>query len=426
MSFIFNANELYEGQSLSVGETVLELDFGVDAFPDPILEVNQAVNPFLGLELVQLDQSFIDVMLDRGIPVGEGSASAFSGQPGVFATNSIPGLTAPMNDSFAFDFFIDNGGNEDLNDFIPLVVAVATAAMEYLGQFIVAADGASLDVGISLLQQGPTTLASAGAAAFFLGAENAEGVTEIFTGTQLELITGDDPNGDDVDIFININTDFLTQPSAFFGTEPDRVVPNGSLDYVSILVHEILHGLGFFSFRDNSGQDALFDLNGDGVGQAVESTYGLNVSFEDIGEDFLSATYDGVNVVEVYGSEVQLETTFDNPGSDVSHFALFNPDGSIADTALALMNPAANASDVAELGLLELAVLQDLFYTVVIPEGTTLLNELDGLPFTPTITTPGSIEFSGGAVGIDIVLDDPSLFNTLPGSVGVSVSALDG
>lgn len=423
MSFIFNANEIYEGQSLSIGDAVVELDFDSDFRPDPILQVNDTINPFLGLELIQLDQSFVDAMLGRGIPVGEGSASSFVGQPGIFATNAIPGLTAPSNDSFAFDFFIDNGGNEDLNDFIPLVVAVASAAMEYLGQFIVAADGASLEVGISLLQQGPTTLASAGAASFFLGGQNAEGVVEIFTGTQIELVTGNDPNGDAVDIFININTDFLTQPSAFFGTDPDRVVPNGSLDYVSILVHEILHGLGFFSFRDNSGADAIFDLGAGPV--AIESTYGLNVSFEDVGENFLSATYDSANIREVYGSEVQLETTFNNPGSDVSHFALFNPDGSIADTALALMNPASNRSDVSELGLLELAVLQDLFYTVNIPEGTRLLNEFDILPFTPTISTPSSIIFDGG-VGISVELDASSLFVSLPGSVGIEVSTLDG
>jgi len=418
MSFMFDLNDLYEDNVLIDGGASVEMDFGTNFNMTSTLNPNATRNPFDGLELVQLDSSFVEAMLDRGIPVGEGSASAFTGQPGIFATNAVPGLTAPTS-NFGFDFFVDNGGNEELNDFIPLVIEVATAAMEYLGQFLVGADGASIEVGISLVQQGPSVLASAGAAALFFGGQ-VDGVQEILTGTQIEMVTGQDPNGDDVDIFVNINTDFLTQPSAFFGTDPDRVVPAGSLDYVSILVHELLHGFGFFSFRDNSGEDVIFN------GGPIESTYGLSVDFEDIGEDFLSATYDGANVVDVYGTEVQLETTFNSGGSDVSHFALFNPDGSIADTAIALMNPAANRGDVGELGLLELAVLQDLFYTVIIPEDTPLVNEFDGLPFTPTVASPTFIGFGGGSAGINIVLDAESLFFTLPGSVGIEVTTLDG
>ncbi|WP_427450981.1 calcium-binding protein [Litorimonas sp. WD9-15] len=418
MSFIFDLNDLYEDNVLIDGGAGVEMDFGSNFNMTSTLNPNATRNPFDGLELVQLDSSFVEAMLDRGIPVGEGSASAFTGQPGVFATNAIPGLTAPTS-NFGFDFFVDNGGNDELNDFIPLVVEVATAAMEYLGQFLVGADGASIEVGISLVQQGPSVLASAGAAALFFGGQ-VDGVQEILTGTQIEMVTGQDPNGDAVDIFVNINTDFLTQPSAFFGTDPDRVVPAGSLDYVSILVHELLHGFGFFSFRDNSGEDVIFN------GGPIESTYGLSVDFEDIGEDFLSATYDGANVVDVYGTEVQLETTFNSGGSDVSHFALFNPDGSIADTAIALMNPASNRGDVAEIGLLELAVLQDLFYTVIIPEDTPLVNEFDGLPFTPTVASPTFIGFGGGSAGINVVLDAESLFFSLPGSVGIEVTTLDG
>jgi len=59
-------------------------------------------------------------------------------------------------------------------------------------------------------------------------------------------------------------------------------------------------------------------------------------------------------------------------------------------------------------------------------EGLGLINTLDGLPFTPTVGVSPQLSADGDTVLLTIALDAPSLFITLPTSVGVTVTGPDG
>jgi len=327
-----------------------------------------------------------------------------------------------------FDFTISvlNAAGDEFDSLIPLITNVTRAALSELAQFITSAAGAVLDVEVTIDDQDETTVASASSSDLFIGNQNTFGVTEILTGTQIEFITGRDPNDLDPDVVITVNSDFLNDPRAFLGTAADRNVPANGIDYVSTLAHEILHGLGFFSFRDNTGADFTFDVDGNGTEDLIESTYGQFVNFS-LENGALIPRYFGDTATAFYGDSILLESTFDNSGSDVSHFALFNPDGSFADTALALQNPRVVGGDVTTIGALELAVLRDIGYDVIIPDSLGLINQRDNLPFLPTISIDETLIYDNGQARLVLQLDDlPQRSTLVPISTGLEFTAPDG
>ncbi len=341
-------------------------------------------------------------------------------------TNLPPTITSANLENPLFDFGVSiiNAADESFDDFVDDLAAVTSAALEVLSNFIIGADGANIDVAVTINPDlGPGTVASATAGSFFTGAEDENGFVEVFTSAQLELQTGTDFNGETPDIIINVNPEFLL--GASFDTDPDRVAIPGVTDFVSVLIHEITHSLGFLSFRDNTGEDFTLDLDGDGDLETLDSTYGSFVEFNEV-DGLLTPTFNGATAVEVYGEAITLESTFDSAGSDVSHFALFNPDGSVADTALALENPSVIPGDIVTVGALELAVFEDLGYNVATPDNIGLVNTLDGLPFTPTVSVNQQLTADGDTVLLTLQFDAPSLFTTLPSSVGVTVLDADG
>ncbi|MCK0068473.1 calcium-binding protein [Kordiimonas laminariae] len=343
------------------------------------------------------------------------------------AFNNLPAFITSAslsNPLFDFGVAVVNAADESFDGFVDDLAAVTTAALELISDVIVGADGADIQVAVTINPTlGPGTVASATAGSFFVGPEDENGFVEVFTSAQLELQQGVDLNGDTPDIVINVNPEFLL--GASFDVDPDRVAVPGVTDFVSVLAHEIIHSLGFLSFRDNTGQDFLLDIDGDGELETLDSTYGTFVEFDEV-DGFLTPTFNGDNAVEVYGEAITLESTFDSAGSDVSHFALRNPDGSIADTALALENPSVIPGDIVTLGALELAVFEDLGYTVERPDGIGLVNTLDGLPFTPTVSVNQQLSANGDTVELTLQFDSASLFTTLPSSVGITVVDADG
>lgn len=92
------------------------------------------------------------------------------------------------------------------------------------------------------------TLATGGpGTTFSVGQEN--GVTIFEPVTITELATGVDQNGASADINITINTDFYDR--FFLGsTAENAAIPFGDFDLLTILIHEIGHGLGIISFDE--------------------------------------------------------------------------------------------------------------------------------------------------------------------------------
>jgi len=355
---------------------------------------------------------------------GEGSAyhlyhSTKSIYGAEFLSLYEPGLTAPETNLFASTISVSTGGNSDLDQYVDQVINLTKAALDNIAQYVEAASGASLDIAITFAQQGSEKVAEASPGRVYLSGATINGFSEVVTVSQMEFETGTDPNGADADIVVTVNTDFLTSASAFLETGLDRIPGADQIDYVSVLTHEIMHGLGFFSFRNRFGNqsDPSNPAN-------IETTYGANISFI-LGNRPFTPNYSSENVQRVYGDNILLEYLTNDPGSDVSHFATTNFYGEETDLKYALMNFSVVRGDVTTIGAIELAILQDLGYTIRNNTNLELVNRRDYLPNDVEIDFGTELSVSNGAVGLNI---SRSATNTGQGlvSVGVEYTLEDG
>ncbi len=168
----------------------------------------------------------------------------------------------------------------------------------------------------------------------------AGSVLEVFTGETLngrrisqsgagsELQTGRDPNGTGADARITIAAD-LTR--LVFRDSTDDPMPRDKLDALSIFAHEFGHVLGFRSALDSNGSPAQ---------TSFITNYDRYVS----GPGANSLNFTGPNAVEAHGGAILLAS------SGPSHLAIGGD----------LMASSLSAGQTKVVGVLDLAVLQDL------------------------------------------------------------------
>lgn|GEM_PF-6910192 len=377
--------------------------------------------------------------------------------PSVISTGVPPAIANSMatGNASGFDFtvtIVDVDGNvvsvdpnsADFNEEAATIAAITEAALTQWGTFINGADGAVIDVELTVdvLEEG--TIAAAGPNGFFFTDtfldnfidENGNGVLDegetvvIESVTAAELQSGEDLNDEDADLNITVNSDVLDsgdfhidtvtfdpvtgEASVTFADE----IPANLIDLFSVLLHEIGHGLGFVALRDTPTEDLFPFTTPDGIDVFLGTLLDTftNISNPD------RVTFDGPATVAAYGEGVVLETATGDGGSDLSHFA-----GETAgfDTRLALLNPFVLRGDRVEIGALELALLQDLGYDVDIPDDLSLVNQLDSiaddeLPVFSTSAVTSSV--NGDDLLFTINADNTSVFTSIASSVGVSIT----
>lgn len=369
-------------------------------------------------------------------------------------------LAAGVDTGFDFTINVINTAGAAGAGFIEQITAVTQAALANWGQFIVGAPGSRLDVQVTIAPLGPTTIASAGATTISVVDFDGTLVTAQLN-TITELTTGVDPNGATPDIVVTVGTGFLFGPTAFLSTDPNRSPPPGSIDYVSVLTHELAHGLGFLDLRDGAFNPLNFTFGLAGGGTVVlptQSTFDALVDFDPIPPGVFSidpagapppfdpATtllgrpfFAGETVVSLYGERVPLEFLANSGGTDLSHFISNTTPlaaaGSLnfsllTDLAPALMDGFINGGDVIDIGALELAVFRDLGINVVIPDELPLINNNDTL-FGPNGAFPlpvfsiGDFRIEGDQIVFDVTSSQATAFLTR-NAVGVSVGGDNG
>ena len=203
------------------------------------------------------------------------------------------------------------------------VLAIVSDAMEYWARYI-DFSLASMEVTVNFTSLGGTTLAQAGTTFTFIGGYyQADSI--------LELSDGNDHNGSDPDIEIDVNTDSLNANEFYLGGLDASDPPGNKYDLFTVLVHEIGHGLGFLSLLDISEQ-AVYDS--------------LVIGYPG------SPSFVGANAVAAYGGYVPLD-------SEPSHLA----DSMSGYMMTATLGP----GERQYLSAVEVGMLQDIGAPVFVP-----------------------------------------------------------
>ena len=155
-----------------------------------------------------------------------------------------------------------------------------------------------------------------------------EGGVNIFENSTItEARSGIDPNGSTPDILISMNTSTYL-PTVWFdpsGADRTGVLPGDRLDFISVALHEIGHGLGFQGYRDIDGP------NYGGFPGDYMTSYDFLTSFGS-GQNANILFFNGPEAVSEYGGPVPLTSV--GPGAFLTSqnfFHLGNPAGMIGD-----------------------------------------------------------------------------------------------
>jgi hypothetical protein len=202
----------------------------------------------------------------------------------------------------------------------------------------------------------------------FLGTFDGRDVFE--PGVAYELRTGKELGRPDEDIHIDIEKAYLLN-QLFLDSTPETAndIPLLRVDALSVLVHEVGHGLGFIGYYDEA--DDTFD-------------FGANTPYDTRIRQISGETYfEGPNVTAVFGGDLPLtDNNYTHYGNTSA-----NPVGS-SDPLTGLMNGVAYYTGYRyTISSLDLAVMADLGLG-------TIRNDIFDLPYQH--------DFNGGA-GIDTV-----------------------
>jgi Ca2+-binding RTX toxin-like protein len=366
----------------------------------------------------------------------EGWAPSFDSQNGdsVSGINDVLGSSVSSSISLGaaqFDFaveVVDKAGGTSKAD-LDAFVAVAEKAMATWASYISGASGAKIEVQLNV--GGTSAVASAGPGSLLYGEKidvNGSGKFDkgdfvvVESGVLRELTTGKDPNGSGADIVINVNENLINNGDFFFDPTLSKDVPAGMIDFYSVLLHEIAHGLGFLGL---SGGGSLpigyFATEG---GQQIQAEYGTLYDYWGQGKDSNgNPVFEGPNAIKAYGDALRLEYTTGSSGSDFSHFL----GGKANDLKFTLMNPYVVRGDRVEVGNVELAVLKDLGYDVV-NNAPGFGNHVDKIAKTalPVFKMDSGYSVSGTTISLDVTISKTAPLGKAATSVAYEVVGPNG
>lgn len=152
-----------------------------------------------------------------------------------------------------------DGANEGFND--PTVGANRRTAFEFgMGVWAANLQGpATISVNATMTPRGGTAgaavLASAAPAQYFMDFSNVPVADTYYPECLVEIISGKDPDDNTLDINADFNSDVdnatvLGNVDFYYGTDAS---PGADVDFVTVAIHELCHGLGFGDSFNNTG-----------------------------------------------------------------------------------------------------------------------------------------------------------------------------
>jgi len=255
---------------------------------------------------------------------------------------------------------------------------------------------------------GPGVLGSAGPVTFYSDFSGAPQAGTFYPIALANALAGSDLNGSSAEINASFSTAF---PNWYFGT--DGNTPIGQYDFVSVVMHELGHGLGFLGSMNYSGGvgswgfglgiPSIYDrFTENGSNQALISAFANNSAA--LGTQLVSNNlfFDGPNARAANGNApagLYAPATWSG-GSSYSHLA-----ESFNNTPNALMTFSLSSGESNhDPGPVGLGIMQDSGWTLAsVPPSPgslslNLINTLSSFPVT-TGSTVFSVNRSGGAAG---------------------------
>ncbi|MEE4211991.1 MAG: hypothetical protein V2I43_22325, partial [Parvularcula sp.] len=307
-------------------------------------------------------------------------------------------------------------------------VAVAEKAMATWATFLGGASGAKIEVQLNV--GGTSAVASAGPGSLLYGEKidvNGSGKFDkgdfvtVESGVLRELRTGSDPNGSAADIVINVNEKLISNGDFFFDPTLTKAVPAGQIDFYSVLLHEIAHGLGFLGL--SGGNTPPTGYFRDDNGNQIQAQYGTLYDFWSQKDGSGNPVFAGPNAQAAYGDTIRLENTTGSSGSDFSHFL----GGKSNDLKFTLMNPFVIRGDRVEIGNIELAVLRDLGYDVVL-NAAGFGNHLDKIAKSalPIFNVADNYTVSGTTISVNVDISAVTPVGKAGTSIAYEVTGANG
>ncbi|MBA3534276.1 MAG: hypothetical protein H0T73_20340 [Ardenticatenales bacterium] len=216
----------------------------------------------------------------------------------------------------------------------------------------------------------PTILGSAGPRLVNFGGSPPSGIqaNTWYPVALVNAIRGNDTLPSNPDIIAQFNS---TQAAWYFGT--DGQTPNNKIDFASVVLHELGHGLGFVgSMQVSGGQGSWglsgapviydqFALNGQGIRLLTITSPSTDLGIELQGGDLF---FDGSNAMAANGGTAP-RLYAPNPFEPGSSYAHLDEDTFIAGDTNSLMTPSLGMAEaIHDTGAITRGIFEDIGWTI--------------------------------------------------------------